>query len=343
MQSATMNAVTLQGPGDLQTQRLPVPSVRRGGVRIRVEAAGICGTDVLVYQGKYAAALPLVIGHEFAGVVEQIGADVPGLRKGDRVAVEASWGCGICLICQRGETSLCHARVSLGRTRSGCFAEYVVVPARAVHKLPASVSVLQAQALVTIACAIRALRRGRPEVGERVAIFGPGVSGLTLLQLVLRTGAAQVVFFGTRESRLALARELGAAATLSVHRADWAEQARELTSGRGFDLVFEVSGSRDALSQAIEVAGHGGRIVAFSIYDGPIDGFPAEALYAKEVTIAGTRGGAGGYAPGLDLLARGQIAMEPLISHQLSLKEAKKGFDLIEGRDEDVLRVVLAP
>lgn len=338
-----MLAVTLQQPRQLHIGPVPDPPVAHDEVLLRVKATGICGTDLLVYQGKYASPFPLVLGHEFAGVVEQVGAGVKGLQRDDRVTAEASWGCGICPPCKQGETDLCAARISLGRTRNGSFAEYLSVPARVIHVLPPEVSFEQGQAIATVASAVRAVRRGRPGFGERVAVLGPGMAGLILLQLAVLNGAMQVVVFGTRDWRLKLAQSLGATEVVNVRHEGWMEQARELTAGRGFDLVFEAAGNPKALDQALQVVRNGGRVVAFSVLEGPMDQFPAHLLYSKEVTVLGSRGASGGYQLAIDLLHRGLLRLEPLVSHRLPLNEAEKGFALTERREEGVLRVVFTP
>ncbi len=334
-----MRAVTLREPRKLKVMDAPVPRLAQDGVLLRVKATGICSTDLMVYQGRYACPLPLIPGHELAGVVERVGAQVATLQEGDRATAEASWGCGVCVRCGQGEDSLCPARVSLGRTRHGTFAEYVSVPARAVHLLPPEVSFDQAQALVTIACAVRAIRRGSPDFGGRVAVFGPGIAGLILAQLANLNGASEVVVFGTRDWRLRLAQSLGATGVVNVQSDAW----RKLAGEQGFDLVFEATGNPEALSHASQVVRTGGRVVVFSLYDGPLDRFPAQMLYEKEVTLIGVRGGAGGYALGIELVRRGRLQIDPLISHRLPLSEAKEGFALMERRQEEVLRVVLSP
>jgi threonine dehydrogenase-like Zn-dependent dehydrogenase len=176
-----------------------------------------------------------------------------------------------------------------------------------------------------------------------VAVFGPGIGGLIMAQLAKYNGAQDVVVFGTRDWRLRLARSLGATGVVNVQREDWREQAGESTGERWFDLVYEASGNPEALSQARQVVRTGGRVVAFSLYDSPVDRFPAQMLYGKEVTLIGVRGGAGGYALGMELIRKGSLRIDPLISHRLSLTEAEEGFALVEQREEGVMRVVLSP
>ena len=340
---SSMQAAVLQRPRELRVNEVPIPRPAENEALVRVKATGICSTDLMVYQGRYPGPLPIVPGHEAAGVVERIGAQVDGLQAGDRVVVEASWGCGACPMCIRGEDVRCRNRVSQGRTRDGTFAEYLSAPIRAVHALPSEIEFNNAQAIITVACSVRAIRRGRPDIGDRVAIFGPGIAGLVLAQLARNNGASDVVVFGTRDWRLDMARSLGATDVVNVRQDDWTERALALTGGQGFDVVFEASGNPDALLDAHRVVRTGGRIVAFTVYDGPIDRFPAQMLYSKEMTLIGVRGGAGGYPLAIELVRSGAVRLDPLVSHILPLSEAEEGFALMERSEEGVMRVVLTP
>ena len=140
-----------------------------------------------------------------------------------------------------------------------------------------------------------------------------------------------------------MAQTLGATGVVNVRQETWREQADELTGQQGFDLVFEATGNPRALHDAFQVVRNGGRVVVFSLYDGPVDQFPAQMLYTKEVTLIGVRGGAGGYSLGIELVRKGSLRLDPLISHRLPLSEAEQGFATIERRDEGVMRVVLSP
>ena len=343
LSGVAMSAAVLPEPGQLRMEEVTVPEPAPDEVLIRTEAIGICSTDLMVYRGRYATPLPLIPGHECSGVVERIGSQVSGLHVGDRVVPEASWGCGACQSCGQRDAASCPDRVSLGRTRDGTFAQFVSVPARAVHLLPDNVSFQEGQALVTVACVLRALHRGSPEPGEKVAVFGPGISGLLLTQLAVHSGASSVVVFGTRQLRLDLALSSGANGAVNVRDDDWSDVAQDFVGEQGFDLIFEASGSSDALLQSFQVVRTRGRIVAFSIDDGLVDDFPASKLYSKEVSLLGSRGGAGNYPLAIELLEDKRLKLDNLITHRLPLKEAERGFSLMERREEGVMRVVLCP
>ena len=343
MTDLTMTAATLDSPRKMRLGKVPMPQPGPDDVLVKVKAIGICSTDLMVYQGRYDAPMPIIPGHESSGVVQQVGANVKEFKQGDSVVVEASWGCNYCASCQQGESLLCKTRVSLGRSRDGTFSEYLTAPFWAVYPLPDGMSFENGQAIISLACSSRAFSRGACVAGEKVAIFGPGIGGLIMAQLAVLGGASDVVMFGTRDWRLQMARDMGSTDVVNVRREDWQSRAQTLTEDLGFDLIFEASGNPEALTQAFQIAKIGGRIVTFSLYNGPVDDFPIPVFYGKEVSLIGSRGGAYQYPTVLGLLKKGRIRLDGLVTNQLPLSQAEEGFALMESREEGVMRVVLIP
>lgn len=336
-----MRAAVLYAPKNLRIEAVADPQPKEDEVLIRVKAAGVCGTDLAVYLGEHPSRRPVILGHEYSGIVEAIGTKVQGVKRGDRVISEASWGCGKCQVCRQEKESLCSQRSSLGRNTNGVFAEKVTVPGRIVLPLQESVSFQEAQSATTVACGIRAIRRAGLREGETVAILGPGHAGLILLQLAAHMGASRRVVFGTRAYRLELAARLGAFDTINIRDETWLEEAMKLTEGEGFDLVIEATGDPSTLAQGLDLVKKGGRALAFSIYDRPIYEFPAQELYNKEVTIIGSKGGQGGYRPALELMTSKVVDVRPLISHRLPLEKVREGLESMGRKEEDVLWVVI--
>jgi 2-desacetyl-2-hydroxyethyl bacteriochlorophyllide A dehydrogenase len=326
-----MKAAVLYAPGDLRVVERPVPTPDKGWVVIAVEAAGICGTDVAVYKGEHSADLPRVMGHEFAGRILAVGDGVSGLVEGQRVMAEGSW-------------RLAHAEPggssqAMGRTVDGCFAEAVAAPVQAVHPLPPTVSAVAAQSVTTVATAIHAVDRAGDLDGMRIAIVGPGHAGLLLMQTCLVSGAAEATVLGTRDNRLALAHELGAVATANVRDAGFDEWLQGVAS-EPFDVVFEASGTPSGLALSFQLARLGGRVVCYGIINASLDGVPGEAFYAKELTVIGSRGAGQCYDAAIELLASGDVHVEPLVSHLLPLNRANEGFRIVTMRLQDVMRLV---
>lgn len=328
-------------PRELEIQEIETPSPGPGEVLIAVEAVGICGTDVLVYSGNYPATYPIVPGHEYAGTVVDIGPGVTGINKGDRVVSEASWPCERCPNCLSGRPEHCLKRNALGRSLNGAFAEYIKVPAKVIHTISPEISPEEGQSLVTLACAVRAVRRSELRFGEEVAQVGTGHAGLLILQLLHLAGASRIVVFDLLENRLTLASQLGASETINVSREGWQEKLQQISSDRGFDLVIDAAGSGATFRQALWLARSGGRMLAFSIYGQVIDGFQAQDLYHKELTIIGTKAGTGGYELAVRLMERQLVKVNPLITHRLPLERLAEGFELIENKRTDALRVVI--
>lgn len=338
---ATMRAVCWYGPGEAQVGTVPVPEPGPGQVVVRVHVAGLCGTDLAVYSGRYPGVrAPLILGHEYAGVVAAVGPSVAGLREGDRVTSEGSWSCGQCADCLSGEPARCRFRRLLGRSVDGVFAEYARVPASICHRLPDSISDERGQALVAVATVYRAMARARLAPGEPVAIVGLGHSGLTLLQALPHAGAGRIVCLGTRPPRIQLAKDLGAETVVNVRDPDyprWLAGAEQ--QGGIADLVFECSGSYAGLDDALRLTRTGGRVLVYSIYGDRHPGFDASQLYHKELTLIGSRGGAGDYDAAMTALNAGLVKPERLITHRFSLDEIPRALALACERPATQLRV----
>ncbi len=337
-----MRAAVLHRPLDLRIEERPVPEARPGWVVVAVEATGICGTDVAVYQGHHPAHLPLVLGHEYVGRVQAVGEGVTHVSAGQLVVAQGGWACGDCNQCRAGKPGSCTARVLLGRTIDGSFADAIAVRAASVSPLPDHLDPVAAQSMVTVATAVHAVRRAGTVAGSRVAVLGLGHAGLLLLQVCVAEGAREVVGFGTRESRLSLARSLGAADAVNVRAPDFEAGLRAAGSG-GFDVVFEASGTTTALAHALRLARSGGTVVAYGIITSDLHGVPGYDLYARELTIVGSRGAGDGYEAATELIARGAVRVAPLVTHRLSLEQIHLGLSLMIERSENALRIVLLP
>jgi L-idonate 5-dehydrogenase len=337
-----VKAAVLHAPYDLRIEDRGQPAPTEGWVAIAVEAAGICGTDIAVYQGRHEARLPRVLGHEFSGRILGMGEGVSGLERGQRVMAEGSWPTESRALAIHGATSPQPPRQALGRTVDGCFAEAVVVPAKVVHRLPEEVSALEAQAITTLATAVHAASRAGDLVGRRIGIVGPGHAGLLLLQVCLIARASSVVVLGTRDSRLKLAQSLGAQAVVNVRTPAYEAWLQE-PANKDFEILFEASGTAEGLATCLELARSGGRIVAYGIINSHLDAVPGQPLYSKELNILGSRGAGSGYEEAIRLLSNHSVKVESLVTHVLPIREAKRGLTIAAERLDDALRVVLVP
>lgn len=338
-----MKAARFYGPRDVRIEDVPVPEAVGDRVLVRLHSVGICGTDLLVYRGELPVRPPITLGHECAGVVAATGPEAQGVRVGDRVFVEASWGCGECAYCRKGLSLHCTRKFSLGRTVDGAFAEYVAVPARVVYPINEDVPFDDAQASSTVGSGVRALQLVRPTPGSTAVVVGSGHAGLVLLQLLRMAGVGWVAMAGSREKRLALARDLGADLVVEGRSEGALETLMGATGGLGVELAADAGATPSSLALAMQMATYGGTVLLFGIFESPIDGFRAQDIYRKELSLVGSKGGFGAYDATTRLLNRRELRLQPLISHVLPLEGVEEGFRLMDERSADALRIVFHP
>lgn len=337
-----MKAAMLYQAYDLRIVDVDEPEIGPEDVLIKVKITGVCGTDILAYKGLDPfLSFPVILGHEFSGVITKVGGKVCSHKPGERVIAQPSWGCGHCYLCRAGKSNLCQRGVHMGRDLNGSFAQYVAVPAKQVYQLPKNVSFEDAQSIVTLACAVRVVKLAEVTIGDTVVITGPGHAGLLLSQVAEVAGAEQVIVAGTRDSRLKLAADLGADLTINIQKEDLVKAVKDFTHGLGADVVIEASGNQLAVKQSIEMVKPGGTIVIFGIAKETVDNLKILQFYVKELTMLGSRGGFGEYKSAIKLLSLNKVKVRPLITHKLSLEETERALEIADKRLEDALRVVV--
>lgn len=308
-------------------------------VRIRVTAAGVCGTDVHIIQGKvHFVDPPLVLGHEFAGVVEECGAGVTRAKPGDRVKCDSVCGCGACAWCADGATQFCPSGSEFGITRDGGWAEWLVVPERNLHILPDAIT--DEVAAIMDVEVFGSLRKPGISPGETVAVFGPGPAGLIAIQVARAMGAGVVILCGTRAERLEAGRELGADRVVNVGEKDPVEAIREMTGGRGADLVFEAAGNRGAVLDGIEAVRPQGKVVLYGVHGAALPAMPLDRIVLKDLVVYGALANRTGWEDLIQMVARGQINLGRLITHTFPL-EAADAYAASSDRGSRCLKAVL--
>lgn len=334
-----MLAVVKEGPGPgFALKDVPVPEPPHGWVRVRVRAAGICGSDLPIFDGVRPVRVPLIPGHEVTGEVDQAGDGVSGYQPGDRVAVDLVVACETCASCAAGQPELCERLVELGFDADGGFAEFMVAPARNLHRIPPGLSFEEATAADPLASVFHGLAAAGISRDDIVAVFGVGAIGLYAVQVARLSGPRRVVALGRRDDALALAREVGADDVVRLGSGSPAEAVRDLTGG-GAGVVVEATGAAPLLTDAFEAAARGGRVVLLGVYHGaaPVVAGP---IVRKELRVLGRLCYTWGeYEHCLGLLAQG--AIRPLISHRVALAEMSRALDLINQRR--AIKVVVNP
>ncbi|MFA9480324.1 zinc-binding dehydrogenase [Phycisphaerales bacterium AB-hyl4] len=289
MNTTTMQAAVTTRWGKLELQSLAIPEPGPGQVRVRTTLAGICGSDLHIFQGHHPTAVsPIVQGHEFVGIVDAVGPDVPDegeTQVGRRVVVEPLISCGQCEACRRGLVHVCRKLKLLGIHEAGAFGEYFLAPAKKVIAVPDGLADALAALTEPFAVGMHVCRQGGVQTGDRALVVGAGPIGL-IVAMVAQTAGAEVAVSEISEARLKQAAAFGFA-TIDA-RQDAAEQARERTDGDGFDVVFEVSGSEPGVALAIEAARVRGRLVQVGFFGKP----PVADLFKltlKELSLVGSR------------------------------------------------------
>jgi L-iditol 2-dehydrogenase len=336
-----MKAVRFYGRHDVRVEEVPVPRIGAGSVLVEMHSIGICGTDLSIYRGDLPVRQGVIMGHECAGIVAEVGAGVENVQVGSRVFVEGGWGCGSCDYCRSGKSLYCNRRSSLGRTVDGAFAEYLAVPASVVYPIDDHVPFEDAQSSSSVACAIRGLTLARPAIECAAAVVGSGHAGLIIQQILRKAGAGWIAMLGTREKRLKLSRELGTDLVVDARSGNPVESVLRDTGGLGVDLVVDAAGTSESLDSAMQIAACGGTVLLFAIFEGHVDRFHAQDMYKKELRLLGSKGGYGAYEATAQMLSRKQVRIAPLISHTFPLDGLAEAFRLMESKDPEVLRIVI--
>ena len=285
-----MKAVRMVEVGQpLQMQEVPVPAVGPRDILVRVRAAGICHSDVHYRAGRSPVRpLPMTLGHEIAGIVEALGAQVTSVKVGDRVCLHYNISCGDCYYCSTGNEQFCAQGLMLGHYTSGGYAEYIVVPARNAISLPAEIPFEQGATLMCAsATSFHALRKSRLRAGETVAVFGIGGLGLSAIQLAKAFGALEVFAVDLNDEKLALAKTYGAI-PVNAKRVDPVKEIRELTHSKGVDVALELIGLPQTMQQAVRSLAPMGRAVIVGIGNAPLSIDTYSELLGREAEIIGS-------------------------------------------------------
>jgi L-iditol 2-dehydrogenase len=341
-----MQAVMKMAPGEgnVSLEDIEEPAPAAGHVLIAVQAAGICGTDIHIYHDEYRSWPPVVLGHEVSGRVVALGDGVTTVTEGARVTTETYFStCGVCRFCHEGRINLCPQRRSIGSAVNGGFTSLLVVPARNVHPLPEGLSFRAGALVEPLACVVHGvLDAPRVRPGDLAVVAGPGAIGLLTLQ-VLRAAGARVIMLGTASDahRLDLARTLGAEQTFMVDCDDFRAAIEERTAGLGADLVYECSGAGPAARDLLSVVRRGGQYAQIGLFGKPV-AWDLDQICYKELSVSGSNASVPSAWPrALDLLARGQVQVEPLISGIYPLADWREAFETVERRV--ALKTMLSP
>ncbi len=335
-----MKAVVVRGIRHFEVADVPRPEPGPGEVLIRVGYCGICGSDMEAYHtGMYAPGL--IVGHEFAGVIAEVGPDVPDWRPGDRVVVNDAVPCGECRPCRDGRLDACESLYMIGVTHDGAMAEHCVAPVRGVHRLPDGVSLRRGALVEPLSVALHGVHRSRLKPGDRVLIMGAGPIGLLTLQCARLAGARAVAVTEVDSTRAALAQRLGATVVLDPTRDNVGVALSALTDGQGPDVVYVCTGAPQPYRDAISLVRKGGQIFVLGLCVEPVEAdFMSVAL--GDLCIEGSLAGRAQFTAAIDFVAQGRVDVDALVTHEIALDDAvEKGFNFLDTPGSGAVKVLV--
>lgn len=319
-----MKTVIYTGPHALKYTEAPKPKIKANEILLRVKSVGICGTDLHIYNGGMSLKPPVTMGHEFSGVVAAVGNQVKNFQIGDRVVGEHVINCGHCHYCQSGRPNLCgHAQV-IGLQLPGALAEYLVLPADLVYKLPASLSFEEGALIEPVSIAYYAVEKAGFLLDKKVAVIGQGPIGLLVDQILQQSGA-QVIGLDIADWRLRLAHKKGwANHIINNRRQDWSRALAKIAPD-GVDLAFEVVGQAATAELSLEIVRRGGEVFTLGVFESmsPVN---LMNIVKKELTVHGSWTCAHSFPPAIELAAAKKLDLKSLITHRYSLRQAPRAF-----------------
>jgi L-iditol 2-dehydrogenase len=347
----SMKALTLTRYKEFEFGDAPDPDVGATDVLVAIHACGICGSDIHGMDGRSGRRVPpIIMGHEAAGVVAEVGDDVTKWKVGDRVAFDSIIFCGKCEACVAGRTNLCTDRRVIGVScddyrRHGAFAELLSLPQHVLFKVPDDVTFEQAAFGEPLAVAMHAVNRVNLSGGETALVIGAGLIGLLVAQVLKQKGASRVFVSDLDADRLALAKKLSADDGWNAATEDVVAKIRATTDGRGADVVIECVGAGPTIGQAVECVRNGGTIGCVGNLAVKVD-LPLQQIVTREIAMFGSCASSGEYSEALEAVASGDVQVEPLISAVADLSEGNEWFQKLYNDgdfDPSYLKVILKP
>ncbi|ADE70222.1 MULTISPECIES: galactitol-1-phosphate 5-dehydrogenase [Priestia] len=345
-----MKAAVLHEKNKIIYQDIGIDSCRANEVKIKVMAAGICGSDTHKMTSRWKYPLPAIMGHEFAGYIVEKGGKVVDLNVGDRVAAIPFKPCSACEYCQKGQYSLCENYGMIGAQSFGGFAQYVNIPASNVIQV-GEMDFEEAAMIEPLAVALHGVLNIHPQIGDTAAVFGAGVIGMLTIQWLKIAGVKEIIAIDISSEKLAEARAMGCEKVIHARYENVLEKINDYTKGRGVDLALECAGSPVTQEQCLLVTRKKGKVgylgIAYS--DVCLSEAAFESIFRKELTLQGFWNSYSAPFPGkewktsVDFILNRKIRLKELISHRFKLEDTQKAFNMIINREEAYGKVLIIP
>jgi L-iditol 2-dehydrogenase len=341
-----MRAARLYAARDLRVEDIPAPELSPGKVLVRIRAAGICGSDVHLYQdgriGDVKLDGPLIPGHEMAGEVALVGDGVRNIKPEIKVAIDPSQPCGVCEFCRTGHYNVCPDMIYAGiPPTDGGFCEYMALPPSCLYPIPDRFTYGEGVMIETMAVGLHAVDLAHVKTGDTAVVFGMGPVGQTILQCLRVAGAQEIFAVDPIQHRIDTALLHGATAGINPTREDPVASVRKLTRGRGVDVAIEAAGEPETPGQCVETARPGGRVVLVGIPTDDTTTFKAGSARRKGLTIYVTRRMRHTYRRCIDLVDRGVVDLRSLVTHAVPLDDLQNTITMVEERANQVIKAII--
>ncbi|QKZ11164.1 galactitol-1-phosphate 5-dehydrogenase [Spirosoma sp. KUDC1026] len=343
-----MKALVLTEYNHFELQDVAKPTIKPNEVLVRVQAVGICGSDVHGMDGSSGRRIPpITMGHEASGIIAEVGSDVKDWATGDRVTFDSTVYALDDWYSRRGMYNLSDGREVVGVStpdfkRQGAFAEYVSVPQHILYAIPDNVTFTQAALVEPVAVALHAVSLTPIHINDSAVVVGAGMIGLFVIQALKLAGCATIIAIDLDDDRLALANELGATHIINARSADVAQQVQALTHGRGADVSFEVVGAGPTVKTAIDCVRKGATVTLVGNLAPTVE-IPLQAVVTRQLRLQGSCAINGEYEAALALISSGRMNVEAILSAEVPLAEGADWFKRLYDKEKGLIKVVLKP
>ncbi len=339
-----MKAVVWDKINHVTIEERPMPKADEGHVVVKVKAVGVCATDIHMISGNVALAQPpAILGHEIAGVIEEVGNAVHGWEKGDRVVIDTIVSCGRCTACKSGRKELCSERNEIGyNPYDGGYAEYVRVPAQCLVHLPESVSFRDAAIMESVACPFGAVLRIGVKPGSTVLVQGGGPAGIAFIQAAKLSGAKKVIASVKGKERMEYTKHFGADVVIDAKNEDVLARVMEITGGKGCEYVMDAAGTSESILLCFDACKNGGDVLYYGIpsADSKIE-FPFMKMMLKQLRLHGILEYCAGWDVLVSLVESGRINLHDMVTHTFKLDEFSNVLDIYHSGDKNFIKMVI--
>ena len=344
MDKNLMQAVVCYGNYKVKYEKVKKPEITSNNeVIVKVKGTGICGSDHMLFEGNknvFFIEYPVIPGHEFAGVIEELGKDVKKFKIGDHIVVDNYLRCGKCSYCINGDYFQCDYHKELGFTYNGGFAEFCLVPDTNLIKIPMEMDFKYAAIIENIATAIRACKKGKLRFGDKVVVIGHGPLGI-LIALISKYLGCEVMVVGRSQARLERVMDMGFYKVINSSTNNWEKEVLNDTNGKGADTIFEVSGSIEPVLEATRVVKRKGTLTLLGVTGGKIAEIDLDRVVLSEINIVGSISGQGTFSEAIKLVPKIEKELEKFITHTFKLSDVFTAIKYEKERIDGAIKVVV--